>query len=78
MMLSRDRLGEENPRERESARRTSRAHTLAFEAQAAFAALREGRTLADLAKQFGLHQNQITEWKRQLVEHVAGTFGGGC
>lgn len=43
----------------------------------ALAALREDRTLADLAKQFGLHPNQITDWKRQLVEHAAGAFGGG-
>lgn len=28
-----------------------------------------------LANQFELHPNQITEWKRQLVEHVAGAFG---
>lgn len=37
---------------RKSALRTRRTHTPAFKAQVAVAALREDRTLADLAKQF--------------------------
>ena len=30
-----------------------------------------------LAKQFGLYPNQITNSKRQLVEHATCAFGGG-
>ena len=48
---------------KKSARRTRRTHTPAFKAQVALAALREDKTLADLAKQFALHPNQITEWR---------------
>ena len=62
---------------KKSARRARRTHTATFKARVALAALREDRTLADLCKQFELHPNQITEWKRQLLERAGEIFDGG-
>lgn len=54
---------------KESALRTRRMHTSAFKALVAMTALGKHKTLAELSKQFELHPNHITEWKRQLLVH---------
>ena len=56
-------------------KRTRRTHSAAFKAKVALAAVKGDRTLAELAQQFDVHPNQITEWKRQLQEKAAGVFG---
>ncbi|MGH8399844.1 MAG: IS3 family transposase [Gammaproteobacteria bacterium] len=56
-------------------RRPRRNHTPTFKAKVALAALRGDKTLAELASQFDVHANQITQWKVQLLERAAEVFG---
>jgi transposase-like protein len=60
-------------------RRPRRNHTPAFKAKVALAALKGDRTLAQLAEQFDVHPNQITQWKAQLESGATDVFesGGG-
>jgi len=52
-----------------------RNHTAVFKAKVALAAIRGEKTLAELAEQFDVHGNQITQWKSQFLEGAAGVFG---
>ena len=58
-------------------RRPRRNHSLQFEAKVALAALRGAKTLAELAEQFDVHPNQITQWRQQAVENLAAAFDRG-
>jgi transposase len=42
----------------------------------ALAALKGEKTLLELAQQFDVHANQITQWKSQLLEGAVGVFDG--
>ena len=57
-------------------RRPRRNHTPAFKAKVALAAIKGEKTLAELAQQFDVHVNQITQWRSQLLEGAADVFGG--
>jgi len=58
-------------------RRARRNHTAAFKAKVALAALKNDRTIAQIAEQFDVHPNQITSWKEQLLEGAADVFERG-
>ena len=59
-------------------KKTSRTrYTPEFKAKVAIAALREQSTVPELAKQFGLHPNQVYTWKREFIERAARVFANG-
>ncbi len=49
-------------------RRPRRNHSATFKAKVALAALKGDRTLAELAVQFDVHPNQISDWKQQMLD----------
>ena len=57
-------------------RRPRRNHSAAFKAKVAIEALADGKTIAEIAQKHDVHPNQVTEWRRQLMERAAGVFGG--
>jgi transposase-like protein len=43
----------------------------------ALAAIKGDGTIAELASEFGVHPNQIYNWKKQLRDGAASVFEGG-
>ncbi len=54
--------------------RQRKQYTAAFKAKVALEAVKGQRTVQELASNYGIHPNQITNWKKQLVAEAAEIF----
>jgi len=45
-----------------------------FKAQVVLEALKNQRTMAQIASEYGVHANQITKWKRRVLDELPGIF----
>ena len=56
---------------------TRRKFSPEFKAKVVLEALRERRTIEDLARQYELHPNQITQWKKEATSKLSLVFERG-
>jgi transposase len=55
-------------------KRTHRKHSAEFKTKVAIEAIKEQKTLSQISEQYSLHANQISEWKKMVVENAPLLF----
>ena len=55
--------------------RKRRRFSADFKAKVALEAIKGQKTVAELAGEYEVHANQITQWKKQLLESLPEVFG---
>jgi transposase-like protein len=59
------------------ARNIRKAHDNAFKARLALEAIKGEKTLAQLSSEFGVHANQIGQWRKQVLKELPNLFSNG-
>ena len=62
--------------EDEKMKRKRRNHSASFKSKVALAAIRGDQTLVELLERFDVHQNQIQDWRRRLLNQADQVFAG--
>jgi transposase-like protein len=57
-------------------RKKRRRHEPGYKAKVALEAVRERKTMSELASQFDVHPSQIQEWKGVLLKRAVEVFAG--
>lgn len=59
-------------------RRDRRKFTATFKSEVVLEALKERKTMSELAQQFDLHPSQITTWKKDFLASASKVFEDGA
>lgn len=54
-----------------------RRHDPEFKARVAIEAIKNIKTTAQIAKDFEIHPAQVSEWKKQMLDHAVESFSSG-
>ena len=49
-------------------------HDSAFKAKVALEAIKGEKTMAQISSEYGVHANQIRQWRQRLLEEMPGVF----
>jgi len=53
---------------------TKRCYDSRFKAQVALEAIKNQRTISEIASDYGVHPNQVSKWKREALERLSDIF----
>ena len=56
------------------ARNMRKVHDSAFKARIALEAIKGEKTLAQISSEFGVHANQIGQWRKQVLKELPSLF----
>jgi len=51
-----------------------RNHSAEFKARVALEAVKGNKSMAELSSEYAVHPNQISKWKKQVLEELPGIF----
>jgi putative transposase len=49
-------------------------HSAAFKGKVALEALKGEKTISELSSEYGVHSNQIGQWRKRLLDEIPGIF----
>ena len=57
-------------------KKTRRSHDDAFKVKVVLEALKEEKTISELASKYEVHPNQIGQWRKKFLENATQAFSG--
>lgn len=54
--------------------KTRKSYSAAFKAKVALEAIKKEKTIAQLSSEYGVHSNQINQWRKRLLEELPEIF----
>ena len=63
-------------KEKQMQKKHKRTFDSGFKTRVVLEVLKEGKTISEIASQFDVHPNQMTQWKKDFLENASVVFEG--